>query len=64
MEQRRKYGAAAKVAEAVILPVLIDRPKRLETAVTRTKQTTEVISNRIKIEGVLGRDERGQTRGF
>jgi hypothetical protein len=31
---------------------LIDRPKRLKTPATQTKQTSEVISNRMKISGV------------
>jgi hypothetical protein len=51
MQQRRKYGAVAREVGAAIMPILIDSPKRLETPVTQTKQTTEVISNRMKIEG-------------
>jgi hypothetical protein len=36
-------------------PILIDRPKRLEIAVSQTKQTTEAVSNRIKIDPPAGR---------
>jgi hypothetical protein len=36
-------------AKAAFGPILIDRPKRLEIALTHTKQSTEVISNRKKI---------------
>ncbi len=65
MEQRRKHGAAKTTAEAVI-PVsgppvtgplgagtafLIGTPKRLKIGLSRTKQTSEVVSNRYKIRG-------------
>jgi hypothetical protein len=35
---------------------LIDSPKRLEIAVSRTKQTTEAVSNRMKTRGVYELD--------
>jgi hypothetical protein len=42
---------------------LIDRPKRLKTAVTQTKQTSEVISNRMKIRGVSQLQSGGKSHG-
>jgi hypothetical protein len=34
-------------------PILIDSPKRLKIAVSLTKQTTEAVSNRMKIDAPL-----------
>jgi hypothetical protein len=48
MTKRYIYGAIKRPTQGAIRPFLIDRPKRLEIAVTHTKQTTEVVSNRIK----------------
>jgi len=42
---------------------LIDRPKRLKTAATQTKQTSEVISNRMKIRGVSQIQSGGKSHG-
>jgi hypothetical protein len=39
-----------------ITDFLIDSPKRLENAVTQTKQTSEVISNRMKIDTLAEAD--------
>ena len=43
-------------------PILIDIPKRLEIAVSQTKQTTEAVSNRIKkdpsADAIGGRNRR------
>jgi hypothetical protein len=39
-------------------PFLIDRLKSLKIAVSPTKQTTEAVSNRIKIDPSAGRDRR------
>jgi hypothetical protein len=48
MTKRYIYGAIKRPTQGAIRPFLIDRPKRLEIAVTPTKQTTEAVSNRIK----------------
>jgi hypothetical protein len=42
------YAAETMAAEVVPVPFLIDTLKRLEIAVTQTKQNTDVISNRYK----------------
>jgi hypothetical protein len=48
MTKRYMYGAIKRPIQGAFPPFLIDRPKRLEIAVTHTKQTTEAVSNRIK----------------
>ncbi len=45
------YAAETMAAEVVPVPFLIDTLKRLEIAVSRTKQTTEAVSNRYKMRG-------------
>jgi hypothetical protein len=50
-------------SEVTNTPFLIDRPKRLKTAVTQTKQTPEAISNRMKIRGVPQIQSDGKSEG-
>ena len=45
-------AAETTAAEAVRVPFLIDRPKRLKIAVTQTKQMTEVISGNNILDSV------------
>jgi hypothetical protein len=53
MTKRYMYGAIKRPTQGAIRPFLIGTPKRLEFAVTRTKQTSEVVYNRYKNDPLI-----------
>jgi hypothetical protein len=62
MTGKLNYAEEGMAAKAARVPFLIDRRKRLKIAVNPRKQRVEAISNRMKIRGSSGRENRAVRR--